>query len=348
MRACLWSRLASRILLVMAEGSVEDADDLYDVVHAVAWEEHMSAEETLAVDAVGTTESLNHTGFTAQRAKDAIVDRLRERTGARPSVDVASPDVRVNVRLHKGEATISFDLAGEPLHRRGYRVQGDQAIAPLKENLAAAVLFRAGWPTVAANRGALLDPMCGSGTLLIEGALIASDQAPGLMRPVWGFEGLRGFDGDSWDELLDEADERAEAGRADMPRIQGRDADASVLETARKCIAQAGLGKVIEINHGELLGLGEAHTKGGLIVANPPYGQRMGGGDDLSALYSALGERMAEGFAGWTGAVLTSDPALARAVGLRSRKSYSLFNAAVPVKLYLFELGDDNAWRPVG
>ncbi|MCE5191341.1 MAG: THUMP domain-containing protein, partial [Actinomycetia bacterium] len=205
-RACLWSRLASRILLTVATFPAMTAEDLYTGVAAVEWERHLSAETTIAVDAVGRTPGITHSGFAALKVKDAVVDQLRERTGERPSVDLEAPDVRLNLRLHKGAGSLSIDLSGEPLHRRGYRAPGEQAEAPLKENLAAALLVRAGWPAIARAGGSLFDPMCGSGTLVIEGALMAADRAPGLLRQRWGFDGWLGHDADVWHAVLDEAD----------------------------------------------------------------------------------------------------------------------------------------------
>ncbi|MBN2840948.1 MAG: 23S rRNA (guanine(2445)-N(2))/(guanine(2069)-N(7))-methyltransferase, partial [Coriobacteriia bacterium] len=190
-RACLWSRLASRVLLTLGEFPAATADDLYAGIAAVAWEDHVSPEGTIAIDVNGTTAGLTHTRFAAQKAKDAIVDRFRERTGSRPSVDFDRPDLRVNIRLHRERATLSLDLSGAPLHIRGYRLAGEQVDAPLKENLAAAVLVRAGWPAIAVRGGALVDPMCGSGTLVIEAALMAADVAPGLLRRRFGFERWR-------------------------------------------------------------------------------------------------------------------------------------------------------------
>ncbi|HEY6984633.1 MAG TPA: THUMP domain-containing protein, partial [Rhodanobacteraceae bacterium] len=179
-RACLESRLASRILLPIAEFDAADSDALYAGTQGVDWSEHLASDGTIAVDAVGAGSTLRHTQFIAQRVKDAIVDQFRERTGERPDVDLERPSVRVNVRLHRDRATLSLDLSGTPLHRRGWR-QG-QGEAPLKENLAAAMLLRGGWPEIFAAGGALIDPMCGAATLLIEGASMAAHVAPGLKR----------------------------------------------------------------------------------------------------------------------------------------------------------------------
>lgn len=356
LRACLWSRLASRVLLILDEFEVDGDEALYAGVSRVAWEDHIGTEATIAVDAVGTAPGLTHTGFIARRVKDAVVDRLRDKRGTRPSVDLDAPDVRINMRIHKGAGTISLDLSGHPLHRRGYRTQGEQAEAPLKENLAAAVLMRAGWPAIAAKGGALLDPMCGSGTLVVEGALMAADQAPGLLRDGWGFEGWTGHDSDAWNALLDEADERAEAGRANLPPMLGRDTDPRAIALATECASGAGLGKHVSFEEGDLaeaiVPRGDTTADAdstvptrGLVVTNPPYGERLGEASELPRLYSALGHRLAQEFQGWQAAVLTSEKTLARAVGLRSHKNYLLYNGAIATRLYLFDLGPDNIFR---
>ena len=193
-RSCLWSRVASRVLLHIADVAAPDPETLYEGVRSLPWEEHVSAEGTIAVDVVASRSPIAHTGYATLKVKDAIVDRLRERFGVRPNVDTVAPDVRVNVALRGTKAVVSIDLAGDGLHRRGYRTPGEQAIAPLKENLAAGVLLLAGWPEIAAAGGGFLDPLCGSGTLVIEAALIAGDIAPGLLRERWGFTGWLGHD----------------------------------------------------------------------------------------------------------------------------------------------------------
>jgi 23S rRNA (guanine2445-N2)-methyltransferase / 23S rRNA (guanine2069-N7)-methyltransferase len=347
-RVCLWSRFASRILMQLAEFPAATADELYTGVHAVPWEEHVVSDGTLAVDAVGTTAGLTHTGFAAQKVKDAVVDRLRERTGERPSVDLERPDVRLNLRLYREQATLSLDPSGDPLHRRGYRTPGEQVEAPLKENLAAAIIARAGWPEIAARGGSLFDPMCGSGTLLVEGALMATDRAPGLLRGYWGFDGWLGHDADAWEALLDEADERAEAGDASLPAMAGSDVDPTAAEIARGCLKRAGFGTRVAVEVGGVDDMRPPPAASpGLVVTNPPFGVRLGETAQLAGLYSKLGERLSAGFDGWRAAVFTAEPDLARATGLRSYKSYSLFNGAVPTKLYLFEMSPGNVWREV-
>jgi 23S rRNA (guanine2445-N2)-methyltransferase / 23S rRNA (guanine2069-N7)-methyltransferase len=338
-RVCLWSRIASRVLLTLAEFPAASAEALYEGVATIAWEDHIPPEGTLAIDVVGSTSGLTHSRFAAQKAKDAVVDRIRTVSGTRPSVAFERPDVRLNLRLHNERATLSIDLAGEPLHMRGYRTAGEQAEAPLKENLAAAVLVRAGWPQIAAAGGALVDPMCGSGTLLVEGALIAADQAPGLLREYWGHAGWLGGEADAWHRLLDEADERAESGRDAVPPIVGADHDPRAVSLAAACARRAGFGGRITVEVGELVALTPPpDSRPGLVVTNPPYGVRLGETTDLAALYALLGERLVSGFEGWTAAVLTSDESLARATGLRSAAAYTLYNGAIEAKLYRFEV----------
>ena len=195
-RACLWSRVANRILLVLDRFPAPDADALYDGVRRIAWHEHFDVRTTFAVTFNSSQSAVSHSHFGAQKVKDAIVDQFRERFESRPDVDTERPDITVDVYLYRDSATVSLDLSGESLHRRGYRPRG--AAAPLKENLAAAILLRASWPETARSGGALIDPMCGSATLPIEAALIAADIAPGLLRRQWGFLRWHQHDADTW------------------------------------------------------------------------------------------------------------------------------------------------------
>ncbi len=197
-RALLWSRVASRVLLTLARVPAATSDELYDAVAAIPWEEHVGPDGTIAIDANGVNAGLRNTQFTAVRVKDAIADRFTKEFGRRPSVNTTDPDLRVNVVVRNERATISIDLSGQPLHRRGYREPGTQVEAPMKETLAAAVLLIAGWPAIAAAGGSFVDPLCGSGTLPIEAAMIAGDIAPGLARRIWGFSRWLGHDAEAW------------------------------------------------------------------------------------------------------------------------------------------------------
>jgi 23S rRNA (guanine2445-N2)-methyltransferase / 23S rRNA (guanine2069-N7)-methyltransferase len=245
-RAVLWSRLASRMLWPLAEFDCPDEHALYAGAAALPWSEHLPPGRTLAIDAHVSGDALTHARYAAQRVKDAVVDTLRAATGARPDVDVEAPDLRLNLVVRKGRAVLSVDLGGGPMHRRGWRKE--QGEAPLKENLAAAVLLRGDWPRVHRDGGALLDPMCGSGTLVIEGALMAADVAPGLLRhggavPThWS-----GFDDDAWRSLREEAQARADAGLAALrPVFFGRDADPHAVRAARTNAQEAGVGHAID------------------------------------------------------------------------------------------------------
>ncbi|MEZ4384351.1 MAG: bifunctional 23S rRNA (guanine(2069)-N(7))-methyltransferase RlmK/23S rRNA (guanine(2445)-N(2))-methyltransferase RlmL [Nannocystaceae bacterium] len=345
-RCCLWSRLASRILLRIDEAEIASADELYAAVRALPWEEHLDVDGCFVVDFVGGGAGIDNSHFGALRVKDAIVDRFVARAGRRPDVDRDRPDLRIHAHLRRGRLTLSIDLAGESLHRRGYRAAG--ARAPLKESLAAAILLRAGWPEVAAAGGSLVDPTCGSGTLLIEGAWIAGDRAPGLSRPRFGFHGWRRHQPELWAPLVAEARARWEAGRGRVPAIRGFDRDPAVIRDAQANLERADLRGVVEVAVGDVRELTRpgAAASPGLVVANPPYGERLGADEDLPGLYAALGERLVAEFDGWRAAILTSEPDLGRATQLRAKRSYKLRNGALDVRLYLFELSAESVRQP--
>jgi 23S rRNA (guanine2445-N2)-methyltransferase / 23S rRNA (guanine2069-N7)-methyltransferase len=333
--ACLWSRTASRVMMPIAKVPAADADALYEGAVSIAWEDHLSPDGTLAVDfATDSNPAFRNTMFGALKVKDAIVDRLRDRFGRRPSVETVSPDLRVNVRVRSKVATVSLDLSGEALHRRGYREPGVQGEAPLKESLAAGALLLACWREIAAEGGPLLDPMCGSGTLLIEGAWIAGDVAPGLLRSHWGFTGWLGHDAEMWEALLSEADARADAGLAGLPPVMGFDSDPRAITLAASNAARAGLrGRVsLEVRDVAALAAPEGAVAG-LVAVNPPYGERLGDAASAIDAYRLLGERLRGGLGAWRYAVLSGDDAHAAALGLVPDRTFSLYNGAIPVRL---------------
>ncbi|WP_299201461.1 bifunctional 23S rRNA (guanine(2069)-N(7))-methyltransferase RlmK/23S rRNA (guanine(2445)-N(2))-methyltransferase RlmL [uncultured Amphritea sp.] len=337
-RACLWSRVANRILLELHRCPAETADELYHGVQQLKWLEHMRPEGTLTIDFTGQSEGINHSRFGAQKVKDAIVDQIRDETGRRPSVDRMKPDLRVNVHLQRGEATIAVDISGDSLHRRGYRLQSGSA--PMKENLAAALLYRCGWPEKASEGQALLDPMCGSGTLLIEGVLMAADIAPGLFRRDYGFTYWTQHNNALWKSLLEEANERRDAGLKKVnSRFEGFDADAKVLNIARDNARRAGVEPLIHLERRELSRLTRSVSdERGLVVTNPPYGERLGEEPTLFFLYQHLGERLKADFAGWQAAVFTGNPELCKMMKLASDKTYKLYNGAIPSQLQIFNI----------
>jgi|LGVF01.1.fsa_nt_gb 23S rRNA (guanine2445-N2)-methyltransferase / 23S rRNA (guanine2069-N7)-methyltransferase len=338
-RVCLWSRLASRVLLTVARFGASSPEELYAEALLLPWEEHLSAEGTLAVSCQLGRSQVGHSQYAALKIKDAIVDRFRERCGTRPSVDVECPDVRINLHLDKDQATLSIDLSGVSLHRRGYRTEG--VLAPLKENLAAAVLLRAGWPKIAAAGGSLLDPVCGSGTLLIEGALMAADIAPGLQRPYYGFEGWAGHQPGIWRELLQEARERRKVGLARLPLIAGRDLDSKAVRAAHLNADRAGLGGLLHFSTADLAELRPPENmeeRPGLLIANPPYGERLGERDELVHLYGRLGENLRRHFVGWKAAIFTGNPDLAKELAIRARRKHNLYNGALQCQLLHFDI----------
>jgi len=335
-RACLWSRTASRVLLPLARFAAPDPDALYAGVRALPWHEHLSERGTLAVDFVASRSRITHTQFGTQKVKDAVVDHFRDSTGARPSVDTARPDVRINVYLHRDEAQLALDLSGESLHRRGYRDPAHGA--PLKENLAAAILLRAGWPAIAADGGALLDPMCGSGTLPIEAALMAGDVAPGLERSYYGFLRWRGHDPALWQRLVREAIERRAAGLAKLPPIVGYDIDVKAVRTALASVERADLSGHVHIERRPLSEAAAVGQRPGLFVVNPPYGERLGEANALIPLYGQIGDLLKQRFPGWQAAVFTGNPELGLRVGLKPEKSYQLYNGPIECRLSLFAI----------
>lgn len=341
-RLCLWSRLANRVLLVLKRFPMKDAEDLYHGVHDIEWADHLEAEGTLAVEFSGHGSGIDNTHFGALKVKDGIVDRLRTADGVRPSVDKLNPDLRVHLRLDRGEAILSLDLSGHSLHQRGYRLQ--QGAAPLKENLAAAILIRSGWPRIAAEGGALADPMCGVGTFLVEAAMIAADIAPNLKRERWGFSAWLGHVPAIWRKLHDEALERAQAGLAKPPLwIRGYEADPRLIQPGRNNVERAGLSEWIKIYQGEVATFEPRpdQNQTGLVICNPPYGERLGDEASLLYLYQNLGERLRQACLNWEAAVFTGAPDLGKRMGIRSHKQYAFWNGALPCKLLLIKVLPD-------
>ena len=375
-RVCLWSRMAGRVLLTLTSGPAGDADELYETVRTVDWGDHLGVEGTLAVDFTGTSASLRDTRFGAVRVKDAIVDQFRERHGgSRPSVDARAPDVRVNAHLARAHVTVSIDLSGDSLHRRGYRTEGVQVEAPLKETLAAAILRFAAWPREAAAGASFLDPLCGSGTLPIEAAWMAADVAPGLLRaeaadpslaesqgtliaqplaadaPLprgFGLTRWMGHDAAVWTVLVAEAQASRRVGldglKAAAPGavIRGSDRDTRAVRVAQACVERAGLSGIVVIDQADLADI-RPPAANGLVAANTPYGERLGDRAGAEAVCRLLGERLRAAFRGWRAAVLTGDPGLAAAVGLPAARDKVLRNGALDCTLSYVDLEADAA-----
>lgn len=339
-KVCLWSRLANKILLPLNSFPVDSEQDLYQGVADIPWVEHIAPTATLLVDFSGTNFAIRNTQFGAVKTKDAIVDSLRDASGERPSIAKQNPDIRINVRLSRGRAVVSLDLSGASLHRRGYRLQ--QGAAPLKENLAAAVLLRAGWPEIAARGGSLIDPMCGSGTFLIEAAMMAADIAPGLARERFGFECWLQHQSEVWLSLREEALERKRVGaEKTMPEIRGYDADIHVIRAAESNVQTAQVDQWVRLSRKELKDFTLPTHRSlvpGIVLTNPPYGERMGDADALAYLYRYLGDRMRAEFSGWQLGVFTGNPMLCHELGMKAHKKYKLYNGTIESELLLFDV----------
>ncbi|MEQ1530663.1 MAG: bifunctional 23S rRNA (guanine(2069)-N(7))-methyltransferase RlmK/23S rRNA (guanine(2445)-N(2))-methyltransferase RlmL [Methylococcales bacterium] len=332
-RACLWSRTANRILLVLSTFTVKTQEDLYNGVNKINWFDHIEPEHSFAVSfSAKNSEAINNTHFGALKVKDAIVDQMRAKVNKRPSIDTEQPHIRINVYLNGETAQLSLDLSGESLHRRGYRDINIKA--PIKENLAAAMLLRSGWPGIAEQNGSLLDPMCGSGTLLLEGAMIAADYAPGLLRDYFGFLGWKKHDAAVWQKLITEAQQRKEAGLAKLPMIVGFDKDRHTVNAALTHIANAGLQNKIHVECRDIEQAAPAKSwRPGLVICNPPYGERLGDEQETADLYKKFGETLKAHFLGWKAAMIISNPELGFRLGIRSHKPITLFNGALECKL---------------
>ncbi len=345
-RVCLWSRVASRVLLVLSEFEVKTLHDLYAAIQAINWYEHINADDSFAVSFTTKHSTvIVNSHFGALKVKDAIVDQMRAKFGTRPTINTQQPHIRLNVHLQGEKAQLSLDLSGESLHKRGYR---DVSIeAPMKENLAAAMLLRCGWDTLSAQGQSLLDPMCGSGTLLLEGAMIASDCAPGLRRAYFGFLGWKKHDVHSWQLLCQEAQQRWEVGLRHLPLIVGFDQNKHTVNTALTHVANAGFQGKIHIERRDITQASPAQRwEKGLIACNPPYGERLGDLAQTAQLYEQFGLTLKNHFIGWQAALIISNPELGFRLGIRSKKPVPLFNGALECRLLRLPIEENAFFTP--
>ena len=328
-RVNLWARTIFKVLVPLREFSCPNSDTLYQEVQKISWDEYLHTNNTLAVNCTGGNQKLNHTHFTALQIKNAIVDQQRSKSGQRSSVDAENPDVLINAHIDRDRCILSLDSSGTSLHRRGYRQA--MGTAPLKETLAAALLDMTGWDASLP----LLDPLCGSGTLPLEGGLKALNIAPGLFRRKFGFESWLDFDEQLWQELLTEA-QNSELPNLKAP-IFGSDRDPNVLLQARTNAKASGIEQQITFAQTELSEL-EAPADCGILICNPPYGERLGDVQELGALYKTLGDILKQRFKGWTAFVLTGNKDLAKSVGLRASRRIPVYNGSLACTLLKYEL----------
>ncbi|HBW1749578.1 bifunctional 23S rRNA (guanine(2069)-N(7))-methyltransferase RlmK/23S rRNA (guanine(2445)-N(2))-methyltransferase RlmL [Klebsiella quasipneumoniae] len=342
-QSLMWSRLASRIMLPLGECRVYSDLDLYLGVQAIPWTEMFNPGATFAVHFSGLNEEIRNSQYGALKVKDAIVDSFTRKNLPRPNVDRESPDLRINVWLNKETAHISLDLSGAGLHLRGYR--DGTGMAPIKENLAAAIVMRSGW----VPGTPLLDPMCGSGTLLIEAAMLATDRAPGLHRGHWGFGGWAQHDDVIWKEVKAEAQTRARQGLAAYgSRFYGSDVDARVIDRARRNARRAGIGELIDFEVKDVAQLNNPLPKGpyGTVISNPPYGERLESEPALIALHSLLGRIMKSQFGGWNLSVFSASPELLSCLQLRADKQFKAKNGPLDCVQKNYHLAESEGGKP--
>ena len=322
-RTLLWSRLSSRILLPIVQAKVFSDLDLYSAVVGVNWLDYFDEKVHFFVDFNGTNQEIRHTQFGAMRVKDGIVDYFARHGRARPNVDKEQPDIRIHAYLNRDDVVLSLDLSGDALHMRGYRE--DTGKAPLRETLAAAIVLRSGW-----QRGTpLVDPMCGSGTLLIEAAQMEAQIAPQLYRLHWGFDFWQGHNQAAWEKVKEEALALAEAEkqRENLPHFYGFDLDHRVLQKAKQNAKNADVAHLMQWQQGDVAAIkNPSPNVAGTVICNPPYGERLGTTPALIALYSVFGQRLKQQFAGWNASIFSGESSLLDCLRLRSHRQFKAKN----------------------
>lgn len=342
----MWSRVASRVLYPIAKFEAKDEQSLYDNVSIIDWSQHIASNASFVVHAQSFRSELTHTKFISQRIKDAIVDHYTDMEEQRPDVEFEQPDVSIQCRIRQNQVILSIDLAGAGLHHRGYRLQG--GAAPIKENLAAALLMRAGWLKTCRDSDneslSLYDPMCGSGTFLIEAAMMALDIAPGTFREYLGIFGWSQFNPDLWEKTVTAARIKSEqSANRNKLIIIGSDINPKAIKSAQANRVLAKLEDVVNIR---IAGLDQVEQieipETGLVIVNPPYSERLGEFDDVKQLYAELGLLLKSKFRGWNASVLSPDKDFGHSLGIRARKIYKFNNASIACELLNFELKEEN------
>lgn len=339
-RITLWTRLASRIVLVIYKGACESAEQLYNAAYCIDWPSHFSHKKTFSIDFHGTGGFINNTQFGALKIKDAVVDRFRDDGTPRPDVERVNPDFKIDAHFRNGQLTISMNFSGASLHQRGYRSTTGEA--PLKENLAANMLVRSGWQ---ANQTTILDPFCGSGTVLIEAALMAADIAPGLKREKFGFENWQSHNKAMWQTIFDEAQARATLGKTRCKiKFYGSDIEAHLVSIAKRNAENAGVAEFIEFTVSDALDVSPPVSEG-FLISNPPYGERLGNVTELLQLYYQLGDKLKKEFGGWKIAMLCSDIELMSSLKLKADKQMKMFNGALECAFNIYTLHANSTRR---
>lgn len=329
-RVCLWSRVSTRVFEELQRGRIKGADDLYAVASRVPWTRYICPDDTLAVTARVSSPSIRDARYAALKVKDAVVDAIRDATGDRPDVDTEDPILPLRLTVKGQVATLSRDLAGNSLHKRGYRVV--QHRSPVNEALAAGLLLLSDWDRTTP----VVDPMCGSATFLVEAAFILGDRAPGLMRS-FAFERWSDLDVADWQLAREEARERWATGRRNVPVLRGNDVHPGALGLARKALGRAEIEHLVELTEGDIDDYAPDPIPG-FVVTNPPYGQRIGEGEDLDHAWSALGRWLKARAPGATAWVLSGDPELTRGLRMKTSRRIPVRNGSLDCRWLRYEV----------
>jgi putative N6-adenine-specific DNA methylase len=329
-RANLRLRTANRVLLRLSEFAAPTQEALYEGVKAVPWPDLFDVRKKIAVEAAVRDSGVANSRFAAQKAKDAIVDRFREKLGVRPDVDLVAPDVRIHLRILRDACTLSLDTSGESLNRRGYRA--DPGEASLRETLAAGIVLLSGWD----GRVPLADPACGAGTLLIEAALIATNTAPGLLRTSFGFQNLAGYRPKLWAETVEEAKDAVR--HSGVGRIEGSDASAEAIRGAQRNARKAGVSDLVSFRVCDIRDFSPGDPTG-ILLCNPPYGVRISGHEGgIEEFYRAMGEALKKRCTGWSAYILSGNPDATRHIGLKASRRFPLMNGPIDCRLLRYDL----------
>jgi putative N6-adenine-specific DNA methylase len=324
-RINLWSRIASRVLWRVGEFAYANEKDLYEAAKAVDWPQYFAVQKKIRVNVTAQKSPLKSLEFATLKVKDAVCDRFRDKLGSRPDVDRAAPDVRIHVFLEEAKGILYLDTSGEALFKRGWRM--DIAEAPIRENLAAGIIMLSGWKF----DQPLLDPMCGGGTLLSEAAAMARGRAPGAKRD-FGFQKLNVFSSSTWERIKNERTVQPVE-----PRLYGSDTDPEALQAARRNLGAAGVERWVKLEQSDVLERA-APEPAGIMVANPPYGERIGSPEDLAAMYPKLGDALKKRFAGWNCYFFTADLRMAKLIRLQPSRRTPLWNGSLECRLYEFKV----------
>ncbi len=328
-RANLCLRTALRVLVPIHSFELSNEHELYDNIKAMAWEEYLGVWDTLAVDCSLHSDIFTHSLYLEQKTKDAIVDRFREQQGRRPSVDLDKPTLRIHLLIQKNTCLVSLDSSNTSLHKRGYRTQTN--LAPINEVLAAGMILLSDWD----KKSNFIDPMCGSATLLIEAALIASNTPPGFFRPDFGFQKWRNFDADIWEEVCDEAEENMIL--EDLPLIVGGEINENTVQIALSNIREANLHKQITVQHIDFKEF-QAPKGTGILMMNPPYGERLDKAEDINLFYKSIGDTLKQNWAGYTAWLISSNLPAIKHLGLNAKPKIKLFNGSLECRFLKYEL----------